>query len=78
MTTSTFLAINRGQTGTKSSDIVLRSSSSAGSDFEVRFNQTDANGAPCKQIDLQLALRAFKIFIDNNGNNIGGLSWPTI
>jgi hypothetical protein len=78
MTTATFLAVNRGVSGTKSSDITVGSSSDAGADLEVRFNQTDANGANCTKKDLVLALHAFERFVNNGAANVGGLNWPFI
>lgn len=56
-----YIAINRGKDGFKNSDFTLGTSSSSGSDIELRFN--DAVGITKK--DLQIALEAFERVIPN-------------
>jgi hypothetical protein len=55
-----YVAINRGLDGFKISDFTLGTSSSAGSDVELRIADTDANGKALTRLDIQKALRAFE------------------
>ncbi len=58
-----FIAINRGRSGTKISDMTFGTASSAASDFELRIGDLDAQGKVPTDKDVLLALEAFKMAI---------------
>jgi hypothetical protein len=58
-----FIAINRGLSGTKISDLTFGTASSAGSDFELRIADVDGQGKVVTDKDVILALIAFKMAI---------------
>jgi hypothetical protein len=58
-----FLAINRGVSGTKISDITFATSSTAAADFELRIADVDAQGKVMTDKDVRMAIEAFKIAI---------------
>lgn len=58
-----FYAINRGQEGFKTTDVVRGTASTAGADIELRV----ADGASLTRLDVIKALDAFeRIFINQN------------
>lgn len=58
-----FIAINRGVSGTKISDLTFGTSSSASADFELRIADVDAQGKVMTDKDVRLAIEAFKLAI---------------
>ena len=72
MTVATYVAINRGQTGTKQTDFVGGASSAGGtSDIEIRLSQTDQLSNPITKKDLVLAINAFKRYVEIGANQGG-------
>jgi hypothetical protein len=58
-----FMSINRGVSGTKISDITFGTSTNAGADFELRIANVDAQGKVPTDLDVRMALEAFKLAI---------------
>jgi hypothetical protein len=55
-----FIAINRGKSGSKISDLVFATSSTAAADVELRIADVDAQGKVMTDKDIFLALEAFR------------------
>jgi len=55
-----FIAINRGKSGSKISDFTFGTSSSAGSDIELRIADVDGQSKVMTDKDVILALEAFE------------------
>lgn len=55
-----FIAINRGLGGTRISDFTFGTSSSAGSDIELRIADVDGQSKVMTDKDVILALEAFR------------------
>ena len=62
-----YVALNRGQSGTAKSDFTTGTSSSAGTDIELRI----ADGANLKREDVTLALKAFERWVEMFGLGTG-------
>lgn len=55
-----FIAINRGLSGSKISDLTFGTSSSSSSDFELRIADVDGQSKVVTDKDVLLALEAFR------------------
>ena len=64
---SIFIGTIRGMSPVKHTDFTIGTTTNSGSDFEVRFNTTDANSVVCNRKDFLEALKAFEIVVNSNG-----------
>lgn len=60
-----FIAINRGKSGSKISDFVFATSSTAAADFELRIADVDGQSKVVTDKDAILALRAFAFALES-------------
>jgi hypothetical protein len=60
-----FIAMNRGQSGTKISDFTFGTSSSASSDFELRIADVDAQGKVVTDKDVRLFIEGLKLALSS-------------
>lgn len=60
-----FIAMNRGQSGTKISDFTFGTSSSASSDFELRIADVDGQGKVVTDKDVRLFIEGLKMALSS-------------
>ena len=73
-----FFAIDRGQDGFKSSEIVRDTSTTAGADFEFRIADVDGQGNPVTRKDALLALEEFERLLSMPGSAPDGTTFPKL
>ena len=62
---NTYIAINHGKGGFNSADFTIGTSSSAGSDIELRVATSDGGGHPIDRLDVVLAAKAIVRALEN-------------